>query len=431
MPGPKMIESGLQHGQRIFHESQKAGGRGGPQVLRPGDPMYHGRTGKLPEEDQKKVKRVWAQAHGTAASQQRYHDWDEEFYSSGARNFGLLTAGTAGLSLGVGELNRRGLKRQNEKLSRQRVRKWDVNEPFMITSDGKSPHKVSTLSAEPHLKTKFSRRARFGRHLLGENGVLTATAILSGAALAGVPLSYREHKRHEELKRKVGKALSPSERVRLAAVRNLKLKRESGSLAFTRSRAARDDFALRSRLKRESFQRRTWDKKTPQGDLRLSRGGPLNLPKERSLTAQDRNVLYGRPYGQGIRKAAGKVVHVSGTGIGDSLVARCGVSRKRGAHVETALPGTVHLNEGERWCPKCVGLGRLVRKALKDPKKAYEGHVRGAQAKGQTPMSYDDFVARAEGPAPSRPSARPRRRPSARLASTRSSRTHTPGGASR
>lgn len=103
------------------------------------------------------------------------------------------------------------------------------------------------------------------------------------------------------------KKLAPQYRIRALQLLGNIDQRENGTLGLFRSSNAREDYRLRSRLKREAFQRRTWDKKSPRfdtGKLRVSQGGKLSLPKRRTLTEHDWKMVNNQNYGRGISKGA-------------------------------------------------------------------------------------------------------------------------------
>lgn len=185
------------------------------KVLRPGDPMYHGRVGAFPKEQRPQYDSIWEEAHRIKA-----HNAD---IAAGHVRMGRYLVGAhvgmLGLGVGTGLLAARAVRRRNDKLeAKLALRKsWSPAEPFMRVAGGRGGvHRVTILGEKKARKPGLTHRlGEYNRS--NENAAEVLGATIGGAFLAGyVPSVYRQGKRNVELQRRAD-AQRRSQRRRTAA----------------------------------------------------------------------------------------------------------------------------------------------------------------------------------------------------------------------
>jgi hypothetical protein len=223
---PRMVGPAVRRGAKRSAKGAK-GATGAPkppprvvtgEVLDRKAPDYHGRFGTGAP------KAEWANAHNQKAydniGDNLGHNLariDDDFHRSMGKTTAAVLAGTAGLSLGIGELARAQHKKENRRiraaLARPRpayqgmAKGWDRNDPYMWhAEDHKGAHKVTILGekekraaerAPKHAKDLF---ARIGRATEGPKGAYVTTAALTGASLLALPRSVGPAIQGERLK---------------------------------------------------------------------------------------------------------------------------------------------------------------------------------------------------------------------------------------
>lgn len=429
MTGPKMIGAGASAGRKI-------------RIFRPGETGYNGRVDYLPPAAKKATHDHWRFQQRVRRIQDDYVRDEDKIHSDTARDFGLIVgglgAGSAGLGLGL----RHVYNQQNKKLERKVKKSWDPEHPAMWQAERTAGgHKIHTMDDKPRTPSNHWR-VRFGRHLLSEKGELTAAALTS-ASLLPVLIAAPAADRNKKLRRKQGvsklneqqlavarrikdTSTSMERRTRALGVINAHQNRTSGRLPEMRRRLSEQEWKQRNTDKVSRALRRTWNKDKPRspGLLVPKKSTKTTLPDRSKLDPENAKRL-GRPFGRGVEKA---LVVKEWEGQRSEYRSRWGnrhpeqvgtQGRARGLNRAGRASRAERLfrGDGSFWAHEATDQDRAHRaralalteakarparvrrifKALKDPQKAYEGHVRGAQAKGQTPLSFEEFVARAGG----------------------------------